>query len=119
MTGETFWEEHSTFATNLSQGLSSSLIDRSNSEEAHIKMYFEHFHPSLPLLHRPTFTVSSAPKLLLNAVTAIGSLFSASSYDLEEAQACANWRRGVWQSGQQDLRNMVYDMVLLTACCFG
>ncbi|QMW26797.1 hypothetical protein G4B84_002042 [Aspergillus flavus NRRL3357] len=83
-------------------------MDRSHYDLAgNVKYYFEHFHPSLPLLHRPTFTVSSAPKLLLNAVSLIGSLYSTSPCTDEVAQARAHWRRDTWQSGQQELRNMV------------
>lgn len=86
-----------------------SFTDRGNYDvEVNVKNYFEHFHPSLPLLHRPTFTVSSAPKLLLKAVTVIGSLCSTVVYNDEEAQARVHWRRDTWQSGQQELRNMVH-----------
>ncbi|RAK82212.1 uncharacterized protein BO72DRAFT_367960 [Aspergillus fijiensis CBS 313.89] len=106
-----FWEEHSSFATNLSREyiMSSPIFtDRGNYDmEVNVKNYFEHFHPSLPLLHRPTFTVSSAPKLLLKAVTVIGSLCSKVVYNDEEAQARVHWRRDTWQSGQQELRNMI------------
>lgn len=89
---------------------SRNLMDRSHYDLAgNVKYYFEHFHPSLPLLHRPTFTVSSAPKLLLNAVSLIGSLYSTSPCTDEVAQARAHWRRDTWQSGQQELRNMVLE----------
>ncbi|CAI7580389.1 unnamed protein product, partial [Penicillium palitans] len=81
--------------------------NHANSEETYVKQYFEHFHPSFPLLHRPTFIVSSTPKLLLKAVTVIGSLFSANLYDHEETQALAHWRQNIWQSGQEELRHMV------------
>lgn len=80
-----------------------------NAEETYVKHYFEHFHPSFPLLHRPTFAVSSAPKLLLKAVTVIGSLFSPNSFDHGETQAIAHWRQDLWQSGQEELQQMVYD----------
>jgi hypothetical protein len=78
-----------------------------------VKQYFEHFHPSFPLLHRPSFTVSSTPKLLLTAVTVIGSLFSPNLYDHEETQAFSHWRQDVWRSGQEELQQMVYDKTLL------
>ncbi|KAJ5408997.1 hypothetical protein N7509_002880 [Penicillium cosmopolitanum] len=57
--------------------------------------------------------VSSAPKLLLTAVTVIGSLFSPHLYDHEETQALAHWRQDVWQNGQEELQQMVYDETLL------
>lgn len=88
--------------------------NHANSEETYVKQYFEHFHPSFPLLHRPTFIVSSTPKLLLKAVTVIGSLFSANLYDHEETQALAHWRQDIWQSGQEELRHMVHDETLLS-----
>ncbi|KAJ6022592.1 hypothetical protein N7499_007907 [Penicillium canescens] len=108
VTDEAFWEEHSTFATGLPQSLSSpSLSNHANNEETYVKQYFEHFHPSFPLLHRPTFTVSLTPKLLLEAVTVIGSLFSPNLYDHGETRALAQWRQAIWQSGQEELRHMV------------
>ncbi|KAJ5384581.1 hypothetical protein N7517_002492 [Penicillium concentricum] len=108
VTDEDFWEEHSTFATELPQSFSSSSpSNQANSEETYVKQYFEHFHPSFPLLHRPTFAVSSTPKLLLKAVIVIGSLFSPNLYDHEETQALAHWRQDIWQSGQEELRHMV------------
>ncbi|PYH55256.1 uncharacterized protein BO96DRAFT_80206 [Aspergillus niger CBS 101883] len=107
MPGDHFWEGHSSFATSLSRD---NILPSPMSHydlEGYVKEYFEHFHPSLPLLHRPTFTVSSAPKLLLKAVAVIGSLCSTTICNDEEAQACVHWRRTTWQSGQQELRNMV------------
>lgn len=63
-----------------------------NNEETNIKSYFEHFHPSFPLLHRPTFALSSAPKLLVKAAAVIGSLFSS------QPEARAHWRREMWEA---------------------
>lgn len=85
-----------------------NFIDRNHDNLAgNVKNYFEHFHPSLPLLHRPTFTVSSAPKLLLDAVSLVGSLFSTNPCSDEEAQARAHWQKDAWHSGQLELQNMV------------
>ncbi|PYH85798.1 hypothetical protein BO82DRAFT_301370, partial [Aspergillus uvarum CBS 121591] len=111
MPGDHFWEEHSSFATNLPREYimpSPIFTDRSDYDmEGNVKTYFEHFHPSLPLLHRPTFAVSSAPKLLLKAVTVIGSLCSTVVCTDEEAHARVHWRQDTWQTGQQELRKMV------------
>jgi hypothetical protein len=41
-----------------------------------VQLYFEHFHWTFPLLHRPTFNVVEEPPLLLLATAAIGSRFS-------------------------------------------
>lgn len=84
-----------------------------NAEETYVKHYFEHFHPSFPLLHRPTFAVSSTPKLLLKAVTVIGSLFSPNSFNRGETQAILHWRQDIWHSGQEELHQMVHDGTLL------
>lgn len=78
-----------------------------------MKQYFENFHPSFPLLHRPTFAVSSTPKLLLRAVTVIGSLFSPQAYNQDETQALSSWRQDVWQRGQEELQQIVYEVPLL------
>ncbi|RAH43161.1 uncharacterized protein BO95DRAFT_502316 [Aspergillus brunneoviolaceus CBS 621.78] len=102
-----FWEQHSSFGTSLPREYLMPSSMGNYDVEVNVKNYFEHFNPSLPLLHRPTFTVSSAPKLLLKAVTVIGSLCSTVVYNDEEAQARVHWRRDTWQSGQQELRNMI------------
>ncbi|CAG8940269.1 unnamed protein product [Penicillium salamii] len=80
---------------------------KGSGEETYVKQYFEHFHPSFPLLHRPTFTMSSAPKLLLKAVNAIGSLFSPNLYDHRETEFVEHWRQDMWQTGQEELQQMV------------
>lgn len=41
-----------------------------------VQLYFEHFHPTFPLLHRATFNTLELPTLLLLATTAIGSRYS-------------------------------------------
>ncbi|KAL2811622.1 fungal-specific transcription factor domain-containing protein [Aspergillus granulosus] len=41
-----------------------------------VQLYFEHFHPTLPLLHKATFNVSDIPPLLMLSVATIGSRFS-------------------------------------------
>ncbi|KAL3484194.1 fungal-specific transcription factor domain-containing protein [Aspergillus germanicus] len=43
---------------------------------AFVQLYFEHYHPTLSLLHRATFNVSDTAPLLILAVAAIGSRFS-------------------------------------------
>ncbi|RAL07207.1 putative C2H2 finger domain protein [Aspergillus homomorphus CBS 101889] len=41
--------------------------------EAYIASYWQHLHPQLPILHRPSFVLNKAPNLLLLAVIAIGA----------------------------------------------
>ncbi|EYE96484.1 uncharacterized protein EURHEDRAFT_529910 [Aspergillus ruber CBS 135680] len=94
-----------TYATELLQYSSPSSATHSDSEERHIKAYFEHFYPSVPLLHRPTFALFSTPRLLVKATAVIGSLLSSQPED------CAHWRQETWESGQNELRHMVsYDL---------
>ena len=41
--------------------------------QIYIGSYWYHFHPQMPILHKPTFTANKAPNLLLIAVMAIGA----------------------------------------------
>ncbi|OAL54674.1 hypothetical protein IQ07DRAFT_596165 [Pyrenochaeta sp. DS3sAY3a] len=46
---------------------------------AFIQLYFEYFHPTLPLLHRPSFNPNSSHSLLVLAVAVTGCRFSSLS----------------------------------------
>lgn len=88
------------------------LYRSSNGETVatHIKAYFENFHPSLPILHRPTFTISSTPKPLLTITAVIGSLycvFPHDNTDSDEGRACNQWRETVWENGYLELQRLV------------
>ena len=50
-----------------------------------IQLYFEHFHPLLPVLHKPTFSPKTTHWLLLFVVASIGSRYS----KLPDAEACS------------------------------
>ncbi|KAJ4246077.1 hypothetical protein NW762_013822 [Fusarium torreyae] len=52
---------------------------------AWVQMYFEYFHPVMPILHKSTFSSSKRHWLLIFAVAAIGAHFS----NIKEAQACS------------------------------
>ncbi|KAL3451425.1 fungal-specific transcription factor domain-containing protein [Aspergillus insuetus] len=52
------------------------LLNNPEVVNAFVQLYFEHYHPTLPLLHKATFNVSDTPPLLILAVAAIGSRFS-------------------------------------------
>ncbi|RAH42643.1 uncharacterized protein BO95DRAFT_455725 [Aspergillus brunneoviolaceus CBS 621.78] len=52
---------------------------------AWVQLYFEHFHPILPILHKPTFNNQKTHWLLIFAVSAVGAQFS----DLPKAHSCA------------------------------
>ncbi|EAW19672.1 C2H2 type zinc finger domain protein [Aspergillus fischeri NRRL 181] len=51
---------------------------------AWVQLYFEHFHPVFPILHKPTFCPARMNPFLVLTVAAIGAHFS----DLEGSQAC-------------------------------
>ncbi|KAK9422620.1 putative Transcription factor domain-containing protein [Seiridium unicorne] len=81
----------------FSPGMNDATID------AHVAAYFEYFHSSLPILHRASFDVASTPGILVNIVTAIGSLYSGQG-------ASPNYNRptsvkethNIWQSGLEE-----------------
>lgn len=52
---------------------------------AWVQLYFEHFHPVFPFLHKPSFGTSDTHWLLIFAVSAIGAQFSG----LPQSQACS------------------------------
>ncbi|KAL9593299.1 MAG: hypothetical protein Q9219_007612 [cf. Caloplaca sp. 3 TL-2023] len=41
--------------------------------QTYIRSYWYHFHPQMPILHKPTFSADKAQNLLLTAVIAIGA----------------------------------------------
>lgn len=67
----------------------------------HVASYFTHFHAFFPILHKPTFSLSSSPKLLLSAVVAIGGLYSAQASQSDTTQSRKDshklWTEGVKQ----------------------
>ncbi|KAK5059692.1 hypothetical protein LTR84_009575 [Exophiala bonariae] len=50
-----------------------------------VQLYFEHFHPIFPMLHKPSFQSTNTHWLLFFAVAAIGAHYS----NLKGAQQCA------------------------------
>ncbi|KAH7140226.1 hypothetical protein B0J13DRAFT_504295 [Dactylonectria estremocensis] len=73
---------------------------------AHIAAYFEYFHPSFPLLHRPTIG-DDTPRLLRDIIAAIGSLYTAQTFPEEDATACVQWSQGLWDAGRKELSRLV------------
>ncbi|KAL4874791.1 hypothetical protein BJY04DRAFT_233270 [Aspergillus karnatakaensis] len=108
----TWQPDQLTYTTDGSQAYSgspSSIRTASVNGEttsSYLKAYFDHFHPSLPLLHRPTFSLNSAPELLVNVLMVIGSLYSR-AYSNGDWEASEHWRRSTWKSGIRDLQRMV------------
>lgn len=58
--------------------------------QTYISSYWRHFHPQLPILHKPTFNASTCPDLLLLAMMCLGASCLEKSYGHEMTQACAN-----------------------------
>ncbi|KAF2728545.1 hypothetical protein EJ04DRAFT_591134 [Polyplosphaeria fusca] len=57
--------------------------------QAYISSYWVHFHPQLPIMHRPTFKSSTCPDLLLLAIMCLGASCLEKRYRYERTQACA------------------------------
>ena len=41
-----------------------------------VDLYFEHFHPTFPMLHRPSFSKADTPAVLLLVVAAVGATYA-------------------------------------------
>jgi hypothetical protein len=41
-----------------------------------VKLYFDQFHPILPVIHRPSFSIDRCPSILLIAMVSIGASYS-------------------------------------------
>ncbi|KAF1845299.1 uncharacterized protein K460DRAFT_416576 [Cucurbitaria berberidis CBS 394.84] len=83
--------------------VSSGLTDSSDSIELFVASYFEHFHPSLPIIHRGTFQASTVSKPLLNIVIIIGSLYSVAGFRHDIAAGMTESSRRLWAQGVQEL----------------
>lgn len=68
--------------------------------------YFEYFHPSFPLLHRPTIGDDS-PRLLREIIAAIGSLYTAQTLSEGDATTCVQWSQSLWDAGRKELSRLV------------
>ncbi|KAL4819978.1 fungal-specific transcription factor domain-containing protein [Aspergillus spinulosporus] len=103
------WPADITLPNESPQAYSASPSSHVDGESTalHVKAYFEHFHSLLPLLHRPTFSLSSTPELLVNIVSVIGSLYSTLPYDSSDGATSEQWRRDTWKRGNRELQRMV------------
>jgi hypothetical protein len=57
--------------------------------QIYISSYWVHFHPQLPILHKPTFNASTCPELLLLSIMCLGASCLEKNYGHEQTQACA------------------------------
>ncbi|KAG0124308.1 putative Zinc finger, C2H2 type transcription factor [Tuber indicum] len=58
--------------------------------QSYISSYWLHFHPQLPILHRPTFSADKTPSLLLLTMMAIGASLIGTKVDPTVAQAATD-----------------------------
>lgn len=57
--------------------------------QTYISSYWVHFHPQLPILHKPTFNASNCPDLLLLTIMCLGGSCLEKNYGHDVTQACA------------------------------
>lgn len=57
--------------------------------QTYISSYWVHFHPQLPILHKPTFNASTCPELLLLSIMCLGASCLEKNYGHEVTQACS------------------------------
>lgn len=57
--------------------------------QTYISSYWVHFHPQLPILHKPTFNASTCPELLLLSIMCLGASCLEKNYGHETTQACS------------------------------
>jgi hypothetical protein len=76
------------------------------SPQVYVAAYFEHFHPSFPLLHQPTFD-NTSPKPLRSIVYAIGCLYTAQKLPDSDRQSYLLWGQNLWASEREELTRLV------------
>ncbi|KAH7064067.1 fungal-specific transcription factor domain-containing protein [Paraphoma chrysanthemicola] len=57
--------------------------------QTYISSYWVHFHPQLPILHKPTFNASTCPELLLLSIMCLGASCLEKNYGHDVTQACS------------------------------
>jgi hypothetical protein len=77
-----------------------------------IGSYWLHFHPQMPILHRPTFNAANCPNGLLLAMMALGASCLEKSYGTEYTQTCSEFSNFVawhlrWEIFQDGKLNLI------------
>ncbi|KAH8820153.1 fungal-specific transcription factor domain-containing protein [Xylogone sp. PMI_703] len=82
-----------------------------------VEKYFTDFHSILPIIHIPTWTLSSCPTVLLTSMACIGAmtLGDADSMDKSKAFSELCTRMIHWLGGSDN--NNYSDLAYLSACC--
>jgi hypothetical protein len=60
-----------------------------NMMQTYIGSYWLHFHPQMPILHKPTFEANKCPELLLVAIIALGASCLEKSHGYDVTQSCS------------------------------
>ena len=60
-----------------------------NMMQTYIGSYWLHFHPQLPILHKPTFSANTCPELLLLAIIALGASCLEKSHGFDTTRNCS------------------------------
>ena len=87
---------HTTWDNEAAESLLLPKLPPLRTLNAFIQLYFDEFHHTLPIIHRPTFDPNFAPCLLVLAIGNIGRRFSIIARD---------------PSVELDLQNLVHDAV--------
>lgn len=72
---------------------------------SHISAFFRHFQPFLPVIHRPTFSLTASEWPLVSVVIAIGSMYSTSHADTTGTGK--DTIDGMWSKSRQNLEDHV------------
>lgn len=92
---DTFPGVDETFGSRSGQSLSTNAEGDDNQltslymMQSYISDYWVHFHPQLPILHRPTFSADKTPNFLLLTIIAIGASMVDYKKDPQFAQLAA------------------------------
>ena len=70
-------------------------------------LYFEHFHPVLPIMHKSTFTTETAHPAMLKVMAAIGALYLDERARLDRLQRDETSSQDLWKSGVAELEQLV------------
>lgn len=57
--------------------------------QTYVASYWMHFHPQMPILHKPTFAANGCPELLLLVIITVGASCLEKSHGFEVTQSCA------------------------------
>jgi len=110
---ETYPEAATKFRNNLHSSIVGNVsLDESGvlslqSMQLFIQLFWQHFHPQLPILHKPTFSADKTPNLLLLSILAMGASCVDRKQDPLLAQSAADLSNTI----AMNLRWQIFDNV--------